>query len=83
MKDLNFVINNIRVNSLIGLPQVTDYVTPSYDRVTFKSEGSIVSYICSFYTYGKDCLDVDLEGTLLNGQFREEQKGTSSGYFYK
>ena len=81
LKDLNFVINNIRVNSLIGLPQVTDYVTPSYDRVTFKSEGSIVSYICSFYTYGKDCLDVDLEGTLLNGQFREEQKGTSSGYF--
>lgn len=78
LQDLNLKVNGIRVNSQIGFPSSLDYETPNYVDNIIEC-GNIISYICSFYTYGKKSLDVQLMGNLLNGKFLYEQKGISSG----
>ena len=78
LQDLNLKVNGIRVNSQIGFPSSLDYDTPNYVDNIIEC-GNIISYICSFYTYGKKSLDVQLVGNLLNGKFLYEQKGISSG----
>ena len=78
MEDLVFTINDIRANSQIGLPTDLNYQSPVYVDNIIKC-GNIISYICSFYTYSKKSLAVNLDGTLLNGEFTYEQDGTSKG----